>query len=844
MSETIPPEILVHQNRISPELREFISQTLEGRFTNEAAKQLGRIFWSIIDDPIYEHDDELRYLASKLGVMVGQYDLSIKCMNEDIAGTKVWGSVAMFEIGEVDEAFSSLQEIIESEYSDIMPVVEAIFWVCYLKMLVGDTENLDSYKNQLEEIFDSRQARLLPKQMHDLKIFVEGLIDIQSANNIAGIRKIEEFLDKRKEAKDQYWQLISLLTLGEQKLDSSDFISSEKIFTKARILSTNLANVPLTAAVDIGMAHVYYLKGELKKGNILSAQTIDKLLGLSQYYLVKAQFIRGQILIKLGHHKIARDSLNLSYSLAQQYRDHNKGFMTLLALADSYIITNEKEEAQKMFDKAYSQVTNIANKRQFTQALVHIAEGDYRQGNIPSALNRINQIETLSEEIQYQRGKTDALRMRAQIAIHNNENIVKQIFILEACQVLYLEVGNEESNANCDVLIAEAFTRLGNIQKAEKHLNEAKNFYLKISDSIKIAEIKELQAAFDIQTGKFDEALVKLRSSYSHYSDVFDRNKRVRCLRKIADILAIKGDFKESISRYKKVQSLLSESENEIDNAIINFNKARVNFLLDEFEKANEDFRLVERFLIEKNLKDVLKDLIIEKALIYITTKNEELLTEVIEELRLFSEDKSVEYWIQFIESLKFIHAKEYETAYSILLTALQNSLTQKSLLPVGILYALIKSTVELNIELLNESFLSQEINNYIGLLQGIVTESNFYYLKGLLFLVDLLWQYITQGERDYNEIVVQASEYYASTGIEEFANKLLNLQYNIGLWQGQTDTTIQSIFGAPQKYDTPEIVLTEIIDRALKSIFIENLIITETRILQNIIKLKEKEED
>ena len=837
MPETIPPEIIAHQNRISPELREFLIQTLEGNFTSEASKQIGRILWNLVEDPVYETDDELKYLASKIGVMVGQYDLAIKCISDSIPGTRVWGSIALFEIGEVDQAFSHLDHIIETESSDLVPLVEALFWIIYLKLLIGNTENIDNYKGMLLAIFDERQSRLIPGQLQEIKDFAEGLVEQQSANNIEGLKKIEEFIEKRKQAKDQFWQLIALLTIGEQKVDSSDFISSEQIYTQTKELAENLSNIPLTGASDIGLANAYYLKGELKKGNILSAQTIDRLQGISQYYLAKAHFIRGQILKKLGHHKLARESLNTSYAFANQYHDYNRSFLALLALADSFIITNERKEAQEIYDKAYNHVVNIANKRQFTRALVQIAIGDYRQGNMENALKRVDQIETLSEEIQYQRGKTDALRLRSQIAISRNDDIKRQILILKACQILYFEVGDAESQANCDILIAEAYTKLGDISKAGKHLDEAKDFYLRISDSMKIAEIKELQASFDIQEGRYDEALVKLRSSYSHYSDVFDRNKRVRCLRKIADILALKGDFQESIIRYKKVQEITVEANNLIENVIINLNRARINLYLENYDKIIDDYKYAERFLFENGLEEILVDILAEKGLLYIFDDKEELYNEIIEKLGEREKEgiDIAKTWIKFLKGIKQIQAGEYNDAYGSLISTLQEALEVDKLISAGVLFNLIRIIVEIYKENLEQSFVTEEVNNYLGLINGIVNESNFYYLKGLSYLVNLLWQIITNQERDHNEIIVQASEYFASTGIEEFGNFLLILQFNIAEWLGMEGVKIQSVFATPRKFESPQIALMELLEKAGRAIILENLLSTEREILENL---------
>ena len=115
------------------------------------------------------------------------------------------------------------------------------------------------------------------------------------------------------------------------------------------------------------------------------------------------------------------------------------------------------------------------------------------------------------------------------------------------------------------------------------------------------------------------------------------------------------------------------------------------------------------------------------------------------------------------------------------------------------------------------------------------MTESNFFYLKGILYLVNLLWQLIASEDEDYNEIVIQASEYYASTGIEEFGNFLLILQYNIGEWFGQKDTKIQSILITPKKYKSPEVALMEILEKTGKAIILENLLTIEKDILQQM---------
>jgi hypothetical protein len=177
----------------------------------------------------------------------------------------------------------------------------------------------------------------------------------------------------------------------------------------------------------------------------------------------------------------------------------------------------------------------------------------------------------------------------------------------------------------------------------------------------------------------------------------------------------------------------------------------------------------------------------------------------------------------------------EYVEAYTSLATTIQKTLETDKLISSGILFNLILLVIEINKDNLEDPFVAQEVDNYIGLINGLVVEANYFYLRGILYLVDILWQFITKGEKDYNEIVVQASEYFASTGIEEFGSFLLTIQYNISEWEGNKITTIKSILGAPKTYDSPVVVILEILRKTSKNLFVEEILAGEKSLLQQI---------
>ncbi|GAG95087.1 unnamed protein product, partial [marine sediment metagenome] len=294
--------------------------------------------------------------------------------------------------------------------------------------------------------------------------------------------------------------------------------------------------------------------------------------------------------------------------------------------------------------------------------------------------------------------------------------------------------------------------------------------------------------------------------------------KRVRCLRKIADILALKGDFQESVIRYKKVQDVTIEANNLVENVIISLNKARINLYMENYDEIIDDYKYAERFLFENGLENILVDILAERGLLYIFSDKEELFDEVLEKLGEREREgiETARVWISYLNGIKQIHKGEYNDAYGSLISTLQEALEIDKLISVGVLFNLIRIIVEIYKENLNQPFVSEEVNNYLGLISGIVNESNFFYLKGLSYLVNLLWQIISKEGEDHNEIIIQASEYFAKTGIEEFGNFLLILQYNMAEWLGLEGVKIQSVFATPRKFESPQIALMELLEKAV----------------------------
>ncbi len=810
MAEQLPPEIRAHKNRISADLLSFIRDIVKNELNNNSSKEFGRLLWNIIEDPMFQKDEEIRYLASKMAVIFGQYDLSVKSMTTTSRGSLVWGAVAQFEIGEVEYAIKTLQQVIDEENTDLAPLIEANIWIIILKSLIGDLTNLEQYKKNLDNIYTSRRARVIPKQFKVLKDFVEGIISLNSINSISGYQKIEEFERHCANQKENFWQLYALLIMGEHKLEAADFYTAEIIYKKAAKLAYKLANTTLQQAAEVGRIHNLYLRGMLKEANLASQLTISKLEGKSQYHLARAHLLRGYILSKLGQHLKAREHFEYASLLTLKYNDINKTLQAMLAKAEDYISTNELNEASKIYDKAYNMVLNISDKKQFIQALVKIVKGDYHQGKIDSAYEKINKIETMSEEILYQKGKTDALRLRAQINIEKNIDIKKQIDTLKACKFLYLEIGDVVSSANCDIILAKTYIHVSKIDQAQMHLKKAKDYFIKVSDNIRIAEIKELETEFDVIKGRYDEALVKLRSSYTRHSDVFNKSGKSRCLRKIGDVLALKGNVDDALTRYKRVERELVRSNQINDETFITrINIARIYTYKGEYSKTKEILSKIQNSLKEedKGLIKIKKQILDrEKGLVALRQGKMDVLYDIISSLKSKKSISSTNHLIEKLyEALYFYEVGEKEKSQGLFNNLLAESVDKPDRVSSTFVFLYyLDNYLKEHEQKFNDENVLEQFESYIGMLKSLAKNINFYQIYGITQLLEIALEVLKDNQDEVFALINSASEYFSQTGIETTNNLILNVQYNVNKWLGTNNQIIDKYFKTPVNFESP----------------------------------------
>ncbi len=830
----LPSELTFHQNRLSKDILFILSQGIGNKFTASGSKHLGRFLWALVEDPIYQAEEEVFYLVSKISVMIGHYDLAIKCLDENILGSVVWASVGLFEIGEIDKAINNLKLVIKKETTDIPVLVEAVTWLVVFKTMIGQIEDFQEYSELLEKTFESNRYALIPEQIAQLKDFTIALTKIDTESSIVSIKKIHNFIKERKKAEDSYWPIIAHYFLAEESIESSDYFSAEEHYQKIASLTNVFSNEIFALLSNIGLSHILYFKNKLKEANICISKTIQNIKGRSQYLLAKAYLIRGYILSRLNYLDEAINCFSTSHDLAKIFEDTNLMLNSFFGLAYVYQIKEEDEKSKRLYEQAYDLVETITNKKQFVNALSRVAQMDLYEGKIDVALKHYDKIEVLSEEILYQKGKTDALLHKAIINVQNDVNIPLQIEIFQACQILYEEINDFRSSANCNILIANAFIKLGEIEKTEEYLEKAKNHYLEVVDSLKIAEIKELQAEFDILQGKFESALEKLRSSYSRYSDTFDKKGRIRSLRKISDVLALKGDFIESFLRYERIDKNHSTDCTLNERLIVRANAARVSSCVENYEKAVKYYDNVLLEVKEHNKDRLYIDILIEKTYVLLQMRSLVAAERNIQEIKdkIKEINSSRKSCVQFLETLtrinkgEDIHHTELEKGLN---TAMRENNKFSSL---AFITLVLKSFLkQIKIEPTNEDF----SNNFLSFLQffkGFCIKNKIHYLHGFVYLIEITSACIYEDKLDLGSLISQASDFYTITGIEDLQHQSIYLQYNISEWKGIPDLKLKSILKIQKVIETPYEMLESLFERVFALLFMEKIKDAQSQIL------------
>ena len=192
---------------------------------------------------------------------------------------------------------------------------------------------------------------------------------------------------------------------------------------------------------------------------------------------------------------------------------------------------------------------------------------------------------------------------------------------------------------------------------------------------------------------------------------------------------------------------------------------------------------------------------------------------------------------MQLIEGLKQSVNHEYENSYNTYLTNLQKSLLEEDkTIPICVLFHIIEALVKINKENLDGETATEEMKNYLKLLKGIAKDSDLYYIKGMVFLIEIIYSHIFPEYRDYQSIIAEASEHFAYTGIEDLANESLVIQYNINEWLEISDSKLKQVLVKPKKYENPEQIFLELLNKAKRTIFLEKLKTTEHDIIKRTI--------
>ncbi|MCX7995403.1 MAG: tetratricopeptide repeat protein [candidate division WOR-3 bacterium] len=330
-------------------------------------------------------------------------------------------------------------------------------------------------------------------------------------------------------------------------------------------------NEELKLETWLGIAWIYYLKGDMRQARELLEQILESIN------------IKGT------------SSVDTRKKLARVYNQ----------LGSIYSHTGEYEKSFESYTRAlkiYEMLDDLAGMA----VIYNNIHGYYtRQGDYYQALDYLNK----SLEIDI---KTGNLLARA-IATYNIGETYLQLGDYERAQEKFYEylkinaqINNRLGNGYGNYGLARIYLEKGDLVKAEEHLVRALEIFQKLGSVNLATHVMITFADLEVEKENFQKALSLFEELLKKCEDLYDPEGKLSCIIGMAKTklrLGMKekklmiGHLCSSLEYLKKAQELIREEEDIETKFVVNFYLARINFYLTKISDAREYFVNAENFL-------------------------------------------------------------------------------------------------------------------------------------------------------------------------------------------------------------------------------------------------------
>lgn len=167
---------------------------------------------------------------------------------------------------------------------------------------------------------------------------------------------------------------------------------------------------------------------------------------------------------------------------------------------------------------------------------------------------------------------------------------------------LSTEIKDDKNKAKAYLLAAETTLYIGNLTEGLDYLLKAENVYLKLNDSLGLAQVIKIRGIIQMNSADYGPALVSFEKAADLFVDVKNKPGEALCLMDIGIIYYYLGDYDKAAEYYFKSLNIAQEIGNQKSIAYAENNIANLYYLQ---KKHSESIELFEKCLATgKTLKD------------------------------------------------------------------------------------------------------------------------------------------------------------------------------------------------------------------------------------------------
>lgn len=251
-------------------------------------------------------------------------------------------------------------------------------------------------------------------------------------------------------------------------------------------------------------------------------------------------------------------------SLARRMKDDEQYIEILLLLGDAYNNARDRESALETYEQAIDRSEDVNYMRGKAEALNNIARVYSDSRDYEKALDFADQSIELAREIKNEKIQSDALSVKGNILRWMGRND-EAIVVLNQALAIAGRLEDKATIGRVNLGLGQIYSSRGEFSTAITYFENAREIREEIGDTYGAAVALTNMANMYFQTADYDGALKAFRNAITFWEKVNRPRNVAVCLTGIAVIYDVLQQYENSAETYEKVLEINLEMKDSID---------------------------------------------------------------------------------------------------------------------------------------------------------------------------------------------------------------------------------------------------------------------------------------